>query len=175
MLNLEAKKQVVEEIKVRLEKIQGAVLADYRGLNVAQVTELRTKLREAGIEFKVLKNTLVKKAAEEVGIEGLGPYLEGPTAIAFAVEDPVAPAKVLSQFAKTNKALEIKAGILEKKVIDAKGVKDLADLPPKEILLAKVLGAMQSPMYGFAGSLQGVLRKFVYVLDAVKEKKASEA
>lgn len=175
MLNLEAKKQVVGEIKDRFQKMQSAVLTDYRGLNVAEVTELRTKLREAGIEFKVLKNTLTKIAADEVGLEGLEPYLEGPTAIAFGVEDVVAPAKILSEFAKTHKALEIKAGILENKVIDFEGVKALADLPSREVLLAKVLGSMQSPMYGFAGSLQGLLRNFVYVLDAVREKKAAEA
>lgn len=175
MLNLEAKKQVVEEIKVRLQKTQGAVLADYRGLNVAEVTELRSKLRDAGVEFKVLKNTLTRIAANEVGLEGLDPYLEGPTAIAFGIDDPVAPAKILSDFAKTHKALEIKAGILENKVIDIQGVKDLAELPPREVLLAKALGAMQSPMYGFAGSLQGLLRNLVYVLDAVREKKAAEA
>ena len=175
MLNLETKKQMVEEIKERLQKIQGAVLTDYRGLNVAEVTELRNKLREAGIEYKVLKNTLTKRAANEIGLEGLDPYLEGPTAIAFGVNDPVAPAKIVSDFAKIHKALEIKAGILENKVIDDSGVKALADLPSREVLLAQVLAGMQSPMYGFAGSLQGILRKFVYALDAVREKKAAEA
>lgn len=175
MLNLEAKKQVVEEIKVRLQKTQGAVLTDYRGLNVAEVTELRSKLRESGVEFKVLKNTLTRIAAHEIGLEGLDPYLQGPTAIAFGSTDPIAPAKILSEFAKTHKALEIKAGILENKVIDNEEVKVLAELPSREVLLAKLLGAMQSPMYGFAGSLQGLLRKFVYALNAVHEKKAAEA
>ncbi|MHB9095265.1 MAG: 50S ribosomal protein L10 [Eubacteriales bacterium] len=175
MPNLDSKKLVVEEIKTRLQKVQGAVLADYRGLDVAEITELRAKLREAGIEFKVLKNTLTRIAANEIGLEGLDPYLEGPTAIAFGNDDAVAPAKILAEFAKTHKDLEIKAGILENKVIDMDGVKTLADLPPREVLLAKVLGAMQSPMYGFAGSMQGILRNFVYVLDAVREKKAAEA
>jgi len=173
--NLEEKKQVVEEIKNRLQKSQGVVLTDYRGLNVAEVTELRAKLREAGIEFKVLKNTLTRIAAGEVGLKGLDPYLEGPTAIAFGIEDPIAPAKILSEFARTHKALEIKGGILENRVIDVKEVKALADLPSKEVLLAKLLGAMQSPLYGFAGTLQGLLRNLVYVLDAVREKKAAEA
>jgi len=173
MLNLDAKKQVVEEIKDRLQNIQAAVLTDYRGLNVAEVTELRTKLREAGIEFKVLKNTLTRIAANEVGLEGLDPYLEGPTAIAFGKEDAVAPAKILSDFAKTHKALEIKAGILENKVIDMDGVKALADLPSREVLLARVLGSMQAPMYGFAGTLQGLLRNTAYVLEAIREKKAA--
>lgn len=175
MLNLEAKKKVVEEIGERLKKTKGAVLADYRGLNVAEATELRSKLREAGIEFKVLKNTLTRLAARDVGIEGLDSYLEGPTAIAFDFQDQVAPAKILAEFAKTHKALEIKAGILENKVLDAASVKALADLPPKEVLLAKVLGAMQSPLYGLAGGLSGLLRNFVYVLDAVRAKRAAEA
>ncbi|PKM79633.1 MAG: 50S ribosomal protein L10 [Firmicutes bacterium HGW-Firmicutes-14] len=175
LLKLDEKKQVVAEIKERLEKTQGAVLADYRGLNVAEATELRTKLREAGVEYKVLKNTLIRIAAQDIGLEGLDPYLEGPTAIAFSFDDPVISAKVISEFAKTHKALEIKAGILENKVIDLQSVKELADLPAKEVLLAKVLGSMQSPMYGFAGALQGLLRNLVYVLDAVREKKAAEA
>jgi large subunit ribosomal protein L10 len=175
LLNLEAKKKAVEDIKARLEKANTVVLTDYRGLNVAEITELRNKLRAASIEFKVAKNTLTKIAAKDIGLEGLDLYLEGPTAMAFSVDDPVAPAKILFEFAKTHKALQIKAGILENKVIDEASVNALADLPPREILLAQVLGAMQSPMYGFVGAMQGVLRKFVYALDAVREKKAAEA
>ncbi len=175
MPNLDVKKQIVEDIKARLQKVEGAVLTDYRGLNVAEATELRAKLREAGVEFKVLKNTLVHIAADLVGIEGLDSYLKGPTAIAFSYTDPVSPAKILAEFARTHKALEIKAGILENGVIDADAVKALADLPSKEVLLAKLLGAMQSPLSGFAGSLQNLLRQFVCVLDAVREKKAAKA
>ncbi len=175
LLNLETKKQVVEEVKARLQKAKGAVLTDFRGLNVAEVTKLRSQLREAGIEFKVIKNTLTRIAANEVGLKGLDPYLEGPTAIAFGNEDPMAPAKILTEFIKTHKALEIKAGILEEKVIDADGVKALADLPPREVLLAKLLGAMQFPLSGFAGSLKGLLGNLVYVLEAVREKKTAEA
>lgn len=173
--NIQAKEPVVQEIKGKLEASKGAVLADYRGLNVAQVTELRRRLREAGVEYKVVKNTLTKLAAAELGLEGLNPYLEGPTAIAFGIEDPVAPAKILSEFAKTNKALEIKAGVLEGKVIDFNGVKALADLPSREVLLAKVLGGMQAPLYGFANVLQGNLRNLVYVLEAIRKQKAGEA
>lgn len=165
---------MVEEIRARLEKTQGAVLADYRGLNVAEVTELRSKLREAGVDFKVLKNTLVRIAAQDIGLAGLEQYLEGPTAIAFSNDNPVTPAKILSEFAKTHKNLELKAGILENRVIDLEGVKALADLPPREVLLAQVLGAMQSPMQGFVGSLHGLLRVFVCTLDAIREKRAAE-
>ncbi|MDA8228369.1 MAG: 50S ribosomal protein L10 [Desulfitobacterium hafniense] len=175
MANIQAKEPVVKEIKEKLSASIGAVLTDYRGLNVAEVTELRRKLREAGVEYKVVKNTLTRLAAAEIGLQDLNPYLEGPTAIAFGVNDAVAPAKIISDFAKDHNNLEIKAGILEGKVIDFAGVKALADLPSRDVLLAKVLGGMQSPMYGFAGSLQGVLRKFVYALEAVRQQKEAQA
>lgn len=175
MSNVAAKEAVVAEVVEKLGASQGVVLTDYRGLNVAEVTELRSKLREAGVEFKVLKNTLTRRAANEVGIEGLDPYLEGPTAIAFGVNDPVSPAKILAEFAKAHKNLEIKAGILEGKVIDIEGVKALADLPSREELLAKALAGMQSPLYGFAGVLQANLRNLVYVLNAIKEKQEATA
>ena len=171
MAKIELKQPVVQEIKGKLEASKGAVLTDYRGLNVAEVTELRNKLREVGVEYKVVKNTLARIAANEIGIEGLDGYLEGPTAIAYGIEDAVAPAKVLSEFAKAHVNLEIKAGILEGKVIDLNGVKALADLPSREVLLAKLLGSMQSPLYGMANVLQGNLRNLVYVLDAVRKTK----
>jgi large subunit ribosomal protein L10 len=171
MAKIELKQPVVQEIKGKLEASKGVVLTDYRGLNVAEVTELRTKLREVGVEYKVVKNTLARIAANEIGIEGLDGYLEGPTAIAYGIEDAVAPAKVLSEFAKAHKNLEIKAGILEGKVIDLNGVKALADLPSREVLLAKLVGSMQSPLYGMANVLQGNLRNLVYVLDAVRKTK----
>jgi len=173
MPKIEAKEPVVQEIKQKLEASQSVVLTDYRGLNVAEVTDLRNKLREAGIEFKVVKNTLTRIAANQIGLGGLDPYLEGPTAIAFGTDDAVAPAKILSEFAKTHKNLELKAGVLEGKVIDLAAIKALADLPSREVLLAKVLGGMQAPMYGFAGVLQGTLRSLVYALEAVREKKAT--
>lgn len=171
MANIDAKKVVVDEIRSKLEQTKGAVLADYRGLNVAQVTELRNKLREAGVEYKVLKNTLVRIAAHDLGITDLDPYLEGPTAVAFGLEDAVAPAKVLSDFAKTNKQLEIKAGLLEGKVISFEGVKALADLPSREVLLSMVLAGMQAPLVGMVNVLQGPIRKAVYALDAVRKQK----
>lgn len=173
--NVEAKQPIVQELKTKLETAKISVLADYRGLNVAQDTELRRRLREAGVEYRVVKNTLTRLAANQLGLQELDAYLEGPTAIAFSVEDPVAPAKVLAEFAKTNKALEIKAGILEGKIIDINGVRALAELPSREVLLSKVLGGMQAPLYGFANVLQGNLRNLVYVLEAVREKKAAEA
>jgi large subunit ribosomal protein L10 len=149
-------------------------MANYRGLNVAQMTKLRRRLREKGCELKVAKNTLTLKVAREMGIEGLDSYLEGPTVMAFSNEDLVAPAKVFTEFVKETKIFEIKGGILEGRVVDAKAVRDLSDLPSREVLLAKVLGGMQTPMYGFASVLQGTLRSFVYALEAVRKQKAGE-
>lgn len=166
------KEQIVAEIREKMENSSAIVLTDYRGLNVGQVTKMRADLRKAGVEFKVLKNTLTRLAARETGLEGLEPYLEGPTALAFSKDDPTAPAKILMKYAKEFKTLEIKAGVVEGKVIDPAGVKALADLPSREELLAQVLRGMQSPLAGFAGALNGLLRNFVYVLDAVRQKKA---
>jgi len=168
------KENIIQELKEKFEGSKAAILTDYRGLNVAEATKLRRRLREAGCDFKVAKNTLANLAAKQTGLEGLGPYLEGQVAIAFGA-DPVMPAKVLSEFIREIKKMEIKAGILEGKVIDAKGVRELAELPPREVLLAKVLGGMQAPLYGFAGVLQGTLRSFVYALDAVRKLRAGEA
>lgn len=167
------KQATVTEIREKLEKAKGAVLADYRGLNVADATKLRRTLREAGVEFRVLKNTMTRIAAQEAGIQGLDSYLEGPTAVAFGFTDLVAPAKILSQFAKENKNLVIKAGIVEGKVVNEEGVKALADLPPKEVLIAKMLGSMQAPLSGLVNVLQGNIRNLVYALEAVRKQKGA--
>ncbi|NLM41064.1 MAG: 50S ribosomal protein L10 [Firmicutes bacterium] len=170
------KEAMVQEIQERLSKAQGAVLADYRGLNAEEMTRLRKEARNAGIEFKVLKNTLTILAAKALEMDDLVPYLTGPTAFAFGYNDPVAPAKVLSEFAKKNKALEIKGGIVEGRVIGAEGVANLADLPGREELLSMVLRGMQAPIAGMVNVLQGNIRNFVYALEAVrKQKEAASA
>lgn len=174
MANVRTEKQaIVAELKEKLTATKGAVLTNYRGLTVGQDTKLRRKLREAGVEYRVVKNTMTRIAAQEIGLEGLDAYLEGPTAIAISMTDPVAPAKLISEFAKENKVLEIKAGIVEGKVIDAAGVKELASLPSREVLIAKMLGSMQSPISGFVNVLQGTIRNVVYVLEAVRKQKES--
>ncbi len=169
------KVQSVAELKEKFSATKGAVLTNYRGLTVAQDTKLRRKLREAGVEYRVFKNTLTRIAAKEAGIEGLDPYLEGPTAIALSMTDPVAPAKVISDFVKENKlqTLEVKAGLVEGKVIDASGVKALSNLPPREVLIAQVLAGMQAPIAGFVNVLSGTMRNLVYALDAVRQQKES--
>lgn len=174
MPNFEEKAQVVTEIKEKFQESTGVVIADYRGMTVAQVTQLRSQLRKAGVEYRVLKNTLVRRAAHEVGIDGLDSFLEGPTAVAFST-DPVAPAKVLSDFAKDVKTFTIKGGVVEGKVIDPEGVKALADLPSREELLAQVLRGMQAPLAGMVNVLQGPIRKMGYALEEVRKLKEAQA
>lgn len=163
----------VAELKELLADSKCVVLVDFCGLTVAQDTELRRKMREAGIRYNVVKNTLLRIAAAEAGIEGLEPSLEKNTAIAVSQDDPVAVAKVVCEFAKANKVFEIKTGILDGKIINAETVKELAALPPKEVLVAKLLGSMNAPISGFVGVLQGTVRKVVYALDAVRQAKES--
>jgi len=168
------KEQIIQELKEKFESSAVSILTDYRGLNVAEATRLRRKLREAGCEFKVAKNTLTSLVARRLNMEEISPYLEGQVAIAFG-KDPVAPAKILSDFIRETRKMEIKAGILEGRVIDARGVKELADLPSREVLLSKVLGGMQAPLYGFASVLQGTIRSFVYAVEALRKQRAGEA
>lgn len=169
------KQAIVAELKERFVNAKGAVLTNYRGLTVAQDTNLRRKLREAGVEYRVVKNTMTRIAANEAGLEGLAAHLEGPTALAISFTDPVAPAKIISDFVKENKleVLEVKAGVVEGSVIDAQGVKALAALPPREVLIAQVLAGMQSPIAGLVNVLQGSIRNLVYALDAVRQQKES--
>lgn len=172
MARIEEKQVIIQEILEKINQSKSIVITDYRGLNVAQVTELRAKLREAGVEYKVLKNTMVRFAANEAGIEGLDDILTGPTAVAFGLTDAVAPAKILSDFAKANDKLQIKAGVLDKKVLTPDNVKALADIPPREVLLSMVLRGMQGPISGLVNVLQGNIRNLVYALAAIQEKKA---
>ena len=170
---LEKKQSLVQQIKEKLENCQSAVFIDYRGLTVEEVTSLRNKFREAGVEYKVLKNTMIHRAAEQLGMEELFSHLEGPTAVAFGMEDAVAPAKIINDFIKASKKTEIKAGILEGKVVDAKMVEELASLPSKEVLVAKVLGSMNAPITGLVSVLSGTMRNFVCALNAIAEKKGA--
>ncbi|NLM53082.1 MAG: 50S ribosomal protein L10 [Firmicutes bacterium] len=169
------KQKIVAQVKEDLEKAKTAIVADYRGLNVEQITKLRRALRAENVKFVVVKNTLAKRAAHELGIEDLDAYLEGPTAIAYGFDDPVAPAKVLVDFSKEFDKLEVKGGLLEGAPIDVTRIKALASLPSREVLLAQVAGTFAAPMTNFAGAAQALLRKFVGTLDAIREKKAAEA
>lgn len=159
----EDKKAKVQEIKDKLDRAQSVILSDYRGLTVEEDTELRRKLREAGVEYKVLKNTLTSIAAKEAGYAEIDKYLSGPTSFAFGYDDPTAPARILSDFAKEHKKMEFKGGIVQGKIFDTDKVKELASIPPKEVLIAKLLGSFKAPLSNFA-----------YLLNAIKEKKEQE-
>ncbi|MDD5017293.1 MAG: 50S ribosomal protein L10 [Eubacteriales bacterium] len=170
---IELKKQIVLDIKGKMEKAKGIIFYDYRGLSVAEVTDLRNQFREAGVEYHVIKNAMLKRAADMLEMDALDEYLVGPTAVAFGYEDPVAPAKVLVGFIKKMKIAktEIKAGILNGNVIGIESVKSLAELPSREQLLAQLAGTLNAPITGFARSLSGIISKLGYALAAVKEQK----
>ncbi|BFH16986.1 50S ribosomal protein L10 [Paenibacillus melissococcoides] len=156
---IEAKQQEVQAIAEKLRGSVTTVVADYRGLNVSQVTELRKQLREAGIEFQVLKNTMVRRATAEAELTELDQVLSGPTAIAFSPADAVAPAKILNDFAKKNDALEIKGGVVEGRVVDVAQIKALAELPSREGLLSMLLSVLQAPVRNFALAVKAVAEK----------------
>ena len=173
-----AKQAVVAQLKEQLESAKGVVLTSYKGLTVAQDTELRRELREAGVSYHVVKNTMMRIAAKEAGLEGIDEHLEGTTAFAFSTEDAVAPAKVICGFMKKNKLeeaeiLTVKVGVVEGKVIGVDEVKALAALPSREEPIAKLLGSMNAPISNTVNVLQGVIRNAVYVLDAVRAQKES--
>jgi len=170
-LNKQSKEALVAEFAEKLKEAKAAFLADYRGLDVEQANDLRNKLRDVGVEYRVVKNTLLRLAAKDTGAECLDAYLNGPTAIALVTEDPVAPAKALVEFAKKFEIFELKAGMLDGKLIDVNGIKALSDLPSREELLAKMLGSMSAPATNFVGVLAAVPRSFVQVLAAVRDQK----
>ena len=160
---MEKKQQIVQEISDKFRESQSTILVDYRGLDVAEVTELRKQLRDAGVEFKVYKNTMSRRAAEDANLTELNEMLVGPTAIAFSKEDVIAPAKILSNFAKDHEALEIKAGVLEGKIVTLDQIKELAELPNYEGMLSMLLSVLQAP-----------IRNFAYATKAVAEQKEEQ-
>ncbi len=170
--NLTAKAEVVKDVKAKLTECKSLVIVDFRGLTVDEATALRAECRKAGVDLKVLKNTLVERAASELGISGLEQYLKGPSAFAFGTKDPVAPAKVLTEYIKKAKKMTVKCGLVDGKVIDAAGVEALASLPPREVLIAKMLGSMNAPITGLVTVLGGTVRKLLYTLVAIKDQKA---
>ena len=161
--NIEVKKGVVADIKQKFEKAQTAVLVDYRGLNVAEDTELRNQLRKAGVEYAVLKNTMINLAIQDMNLDDMKAHLEGPTAVAFGYEDAITPAKILSDFVKKSKKMTIKCGVCDGAYLDEAGVQALANTPSREVLIAKIMGSMMSSV-----------SKFVYALEAIRKKQAGE-
>ncbi len=156
MAKVELKQPIVDEIKEFASKAQSAVIVDYRGLTVEQDTAMRKKLREAGVVYKVYKNTMLKRAFEGTDFAQLDATLEGPTAIAFGIEDATAPARVLNEVAKGNDKLEFKGAVVEGIFYDANGVKVIANIPSREVLISKLLGSLQSPITNFARVLNQI-------------------
>ena len=159
MAKVELKQPIVAEISEAIKDAQSVVLVDYRGLTVEQDTNLRKQLREAGVTYKVYKNTMMNFAFKGTDFEGLAPYLEGPSAVAISTTDATAPARILAKFAKDAKALEIKAGVVEGLVYDAKGMQTIAQIPSREELLSKLLGSLQSPITNFARVMNQLAEK----------------
>lgn len=153
---IEKKKQVVSEIAGKFRESKSTVLVDYRGLSVAEITELRKQLREAGIDFKVYKNSMMRRATAETDLTGLDEQLIGPTAVAFSNEDVVAPAKILNNFAKDHEALEIKSGVIEGEIASVDHIKTLANLPSREGLLSMLCSVLQAPVRNFALAAKAV-------------------
>lgn len=157
--NLDAKKLAVAEIKERFESAKSAVLVDYRGLSVGEVTELRSKFRQAGVEYKVYKNNLVKIAIKDTPFEALSQDLTGPNAIAFGINDAVIPAKIIKDFAKGHKNLELKAGVVEGSYCNLEQMIQIADLPTKEVLIGRFLGSIKAPVSNFAYFLSNLIKE----------------
>jgi len=167
---LEEKKQLVEELKEKIGAAQSIVIVDYKGLTVFEDTELRKTLREANVEYRVLKNRLMQKALNELGYTEFDEALNGPTAVAFAMTDPAAPAKILLESADKTKKVSIKCGMVDGAYITPDGVKELATLPPKEVLIAKLLGTMSAPISGLARVLNETIAGLARVLNQIAEK-----
>ena len=159
MAKVELKQPIVQAIAEEVKDAQSVVLVDYRGLTVAEDTELRKQLREAGISYKVCKNTMMKRAFEGTDFAGLESYLEGPSAIAISKDDATAPARIICKFANTAKALEVKAGVVEGTVYDMAGIQELSKIPSREELLSKLLGSLQSPITNLARVLNQIAEK----------------
>lgn len=170
---LEEKKQLVNELKEKFEKAVSGVLVDYKGITVAEDTKLRADLRAAGVFYTVKKNTLIRLAVREAGLEKLEDVLSGTTAIALSDTDLVAPAKILSQFAEKNDKFKIKAGFVEGNAVGVTDVVALAKLPAKEVLVSQVLGGLNAPITGFANVLNANLTGLVVALNAIAEKQSA--
>ena len=175
MAKVELKQPIVAAIAEDVKDATSVVIVDYRGLTVAQDTELRKQLREAGIIYKVCKNTMMKRAFEGTEFEGLAQYLEGPSAMAVSKDDATAPARILCKFAKDADKLEVKAGVVEGTVYDEAGVKALATIPSREELLSKLLGSIQSPIANFARVIKQIAENGGAVAEEATEEAAVEA
>jgi large subunit ribosomal protein L10 len=167
------KVEAVTELTDRLGRATSAIVTDYRGLTVKQLEELRARLRNEGIEYHVVKNTLARRAAEEAGVGQFSEVLVGPVGLALGFGDLSTPARILNEYFRVNRRLPIVAGLVEKRVLDADAVRAVADLPSREVLLSQLAGTLQSPLSSLAGALNSILSNFAATLDAYREKLAA--
>ncbi len=170
-MKLEEKQKIAEDLHERFSKSAIVVVTDYKGLDVSAMNDLRRKLREEDIEFQVAKNTLLIRAAKDTEVALIQDYFKGPSAVAFSYKDPVAPAKILAQFAKDNKKLEIKGGVLKDKVLDVDAIKALAKLPSREVLLGQLLSVINEVPSSFVRTIAEIPRSLLNVLTAIRDQK----
>jgi large subunit ribosomal protein L10 len=165
----------VERLEARLRNAKSLILTEYRGLTVAEITELRRALKGGSAEYHVVKNSLTQRAADAVGIQGLAPYLVGPTAVAFTSGDAVAAAKIITAFSKKTPVLQVKAGLVDGRVLPREEILAMAELPPREVMVARLMGIMVAPLQGLGAVLSGSLRAMVVGLDQVRQKREGSA
>ncbi len=165
------KKELVKGFRERFEKASAAFIAEYRGIKAGEMTELRRKLRDSSVEFKIVRNTLARLAVRDTDVDFLAEHFNGPVAIAFSYSDPALAAKTLVGFAKEQPALKLRLGAMGGRLIKEADIKALAELPPRDVLLSKLVGSLKSPPTGLVGVLSGIPRKLLYALNAIKEAK----
>jgi large subunit ribosomal protein L10 len=174
-MNRAQKEQNVADLAAKLEQAKAAVLTDFQGLNVEQITDLRRRLREANAEYRVVKNTLIRRAAKGTAMEPLLAQVQGPCALALSYADPVAPARVLTEFSSKQEKLQIRAGVLEGRLLERAEVERLAKIPPREVLLAQLAGVLAAVPTSLVRVLSAVPAKLVYALQAIKEQREKQA
>jgi len=175
VLSKDSKKEILQDLIAKLKESKGVVLTDYQGMNVSQISSLRNELKEKKVGFKIVKNTLIEKAGEELNVEDLTKDLIGCTAMAFCRDDGIAPARLLKEYFKKNKIdLKIKSGLIEGRVFDSEKIIEIASLPTKDVLIAQMINGVKSPLYSLVFILQGPLRGLIYTLEAVKKQKETK-
>ena len=172
-MNIDEKKKIVEDLSAKFTRSKVVIVTDYKGLDVTTMNDLRRKLRSAEIEYRVAKNSILIRASEGTDVALIKDWFKGPNAIALSYDDPVAPAKVLTLFAKDHKKLEIKAGVLNGNVLDAQAIQALSALPSREVLLGQVLSAMQAVPTALVNALNNIPGRLLNVLQAIKDQKAA--
>jgi len=174
-LSKDSKKEILRDLIVKFKESKGVILTDYQGMNVSQISSLRNELKEEKVEFKVVKNTLLEKASEELNVEDLTKDLIGCTAMAFCSDDGVAPARLLKEYFRKNKInLKIKSGLINGRVFNPEKIMEIASLPSKDVLIAQIINGIKSPLYSLVFILQGPLRGLVYTLEAIKKQKEAK-